>query len=293
MKTYKNNEELIEYLISKNVKITNKKDTLNKLTKYSYYSIINSYKNIFKNENNEYKDNVTFDEIFSLYEFDKNLKFIFLKYTLEIEVHIKSLIANQISKEYGIVNYLNINNLDENSDNKSKIKLINKINDEIDDDYKVHTAVTHYKDKYGYVPPFVLTKILTFGVISSYYGLLKQKDRQYIAKQFNLSDKILKQILKNLTIVRNISAHFDRLYCFRSKYYISFKSIEENYDNKANFTNLYMIIRCMNCLLDNKQKNKFNKEINRKIKKLSKKLFSIEINDILNVMGFPMNKNSL
>ena len=77
MKTYKSNEELIEYLISKNVKIINKKDTLNKLCKYSYYSIINSYKNIFKNENNEYKDVVTFDEIFFLYEFDKNLKFIF------------------------------------------------------------------------------------------------------------------------------------------------------------------------------------------------------------------------
>ena len=44
------------------------------MSKYSYYSIINSYKNIFKNENNEYKDGVTFDEIFSLYEFDKNLK---------------------------------------------------------------------------------------------------------------------------------------------------------------------------------------------------------------------------
>lgn len=293
MKTYKSDEELIEYLISKNVKITNKKNTLNKLSKYSYYSIINSYKNIFKNENNEYKDNVTFDEIFFLYEFDKNLKFIFLKYTLEIEVHIKSLIANQISKEYGIINYLNINNLDENSDYKSKIKLINKINDEIDDEYKVHTAVTHYKDKYGYVPPFVLTKILTFGVISSYYGLLKQKDRQYIAKKFKLSDKILKQILKNLTIVRNISAHSDRLYCFRSKYYISFKNVEKSYDTQDNFTNLYMIIKCMNCLLDTKQKNKFNKEINKELKKLSKKLVSIEINDVLNVMGFPMNKINL
>lgn len=108
MKQYKSNEELIEYLISKNVKITNKKSTLNKLSKYSYYSIINSYKNIFKNENNEYKDNVTFDEIFSLYEFDKNLKFIFLKYTLQIEVYIKSLIANQISKEYGIINLYKI-----------------------------------------------------------------------------------------------------------------------------------------------------------------------------------------
>lgn len=34
-------------------------------------------------------------------------------------------------------------------------------------------AVTHYIYKYGFVPPYVLVKILTFGVASSYYGLLK------------------------------------------------------------------------------------------------------------------------
>ena len=64
----------------------------------------------------------------------------------------------------------------------------------------------------GFVPPFVLVKILTFGVASSYYGLLKQSDRQAIAKYFKISDKLLKQILKNLTTIRNVAAHSDRLY---------------------------------------------------------------------------------
>ena len=81
-------------------------------------------------------------------------------------------------------------------------------------DYNIHSAITHYKDKYGYIPPFVLMKILTFGVTSRYYGLLKQKDRQEIAKYFKISDKLLKQILKNLTSIRNIAAHSDRLFCF-------------------------------------------------------------------------------
>ena len=81
----------------------------------------------------------------------------------------------------------------------------------------------------NFIPPFVLTKILTFGVISRYYGLLKQNDRQDISKYFKISDKLLKQILANLTMVRNISAHSDRLFCYRNKYYISFKNIDKNY----------------------------------------------------------------
>lgn len=43
MKEYKNNEELIDYLISKNIIINNRELALNNMEKYSYYSIINGY----------------------------------------------------------------------------------------------------------------------------------------------------------------------------------------------------------------------------------------------------------
>ncbi len=289
MKEYKTNEDLIKHLISKNVKITNKKDTLEKIEKYTYYSIINSYKMIFKNSDGNYKDNVTFDEMYALYEFDKNIKYLFLKYTLEIEMQIKALMANQISKVYGIENYLNENNLDDKFNLDIKKRLIEKINNEIEEDYKVHSAIKHYKDKYGFVPPFVLTKILTLGVVSRYYGLLKQSDRQAIAKKFKISDKLLKQILKNLTMVRNISAHNDRLYCFRNKAYLSFKEIDKNYVKNYNETNLYMIMISMKYFLKDDY-DTFKNEFLTEIKKLESKLSSISIKDILNIMGFPMNK---
>lgn len=118
--------------------------------------------------------------------------------------------ANQISKVYGLKDYLDINNLDANAKLKVKENVINRITEEINHNYIVHSAITHYKNNYGYIPLFVLTKILTFGVTSSYYGLLKQ-------------------ILKNLTSIRNIAAHSDRLFCFRDKYTLSFKTIDKNY----------------------------------------------------------------
>ena len=101
MKEYRTNEELIDYLSSKGVIVVDKEDAMKKIERYTYYSIVNTYKSIFKKKNGNYIDNVTFDEIYALFEFDKNLKSIILKYCLEIETVIKSVMANQISKVYG------------------------------------------------------------------------------------------------------------------------------------------------------------------------------------------------
>ena len=54
MKEYKNSDELLKYIISKGISVNNEEDALNKIKTYSYYSIINTYKDVFKNTNNEY-----------------------------------------------------------------------------------------------------------------------------------------------------------------------------------------------------------------------------------------------
>ena len=288
MKDYKDNNELLDILNSKGVTFRNKKKALQKIEKYTYYSIINTYKEVFKNQGN-YLNGTTFEEIYALFEFDKNLKIIFLKYVLEIEMVIKSLISNMISEKYGIKNYLNRACFDSKADTKLIQKMINSLEEEINDNYGKHSAITHYKDSYGFIPPFVLVKVMTMGQISRYYGLLKQSDRQEISKYYNISDKLLKQILLNITLVRNFSAHNNRLYTIHSKFLISFKKIDITYTNIGNSTNLYMIMKSMETLLEEKDRKKFIKSINSEINKLSKKLKVIGIEKILKIMGFPMN----
>ena len=80
MKEYRTNEELIDYLESKGVSIPNKKDAIEKIERYTYYSIVNTYKSIFKDNEGNYIDNVSFDEIYTIFEFDKELKNIIIKY---------------------------------------------------------------------------------------------------------------------------------------------------------------------------------------------------------------------
>lgn len=286
-KVYKSTDELIEILKSKNVSISDEINAKYHINKYSYYSIVNSYKWIFKNGDN-YKENATFEEIFAMYKFDKNLKIIMLKYILEVEAVIKTKIANLFAERYGLENYLEVSNFDlkENNSNIEHIeKLIEEINYEIDKGNGKHDAITHYKNKYGFVPPWVATKILSLGTISKFYGLMKQQDRQEVSKQFNISDRILKNILGNLTSVRNISAHDDRLYTYRSTFYIRLDKTKKSPD-KVLHTNMFIIIKSLELLLEEKQSIEMKKLITNELDTLKDKLTSITIDEVLKVMGF-------
>ena len=284
---YKNSDELLKYIISKGISVNNEEDALNKIKTYSYYSIINTYNDVFKNTNNEYEKNVSFDEVYALFEFDKNLRSIFLKYSLEIEIILKSLLAETISSRYGIKEYLIKENFDDTINETIVTESINVINEEINKQNGKHEAITHYIDKYGFVPPFVLIKILTLGELSKLYAMLKQSDRQSISKNFKLSDKVLRQIIINMTMIRNICAHNDRLFSFHSKFRISFKYIEKDYNE--NSVNIYMMMKCMEYLLPKEKKKEFIKLIKKEIKILDNRLNSIKIDNILNIMGFYKN----
>lgn len=101
------------------------------------------------------ENNASFEEIFAMYKFDKNLKIIMLKYILEIEVVIKTKIANLLAEKYGLEDYLNINNFDLKDDNSNLghiEKLIEDIKNEIDKGNGKYDAITHYMSKYGFVP---------------------------------------------------------------------------------------------------------------------------------------------
>ena len=182
MKEYKCTNNLIDYLIIKGVKVNDRTFSFNVIEKYSYYSIVNTYKDIFKDSNGNYIDNVTFEEIYSLYEFDKNLKLIFLKYVLEIECLIRTKISETFSFKYGIKDYLKEENFD--SCNPHVVEIIKKINNEISRQKDKHEAAKHYLNNYGYLPPYILIKILSMGELSKLFNILKQNDRQLISKFF-------------------------------------------------------------------------------------------------------------
>jgi len=191
------------------------------------------------------------------------------------------LLAEVISSKYGIENYLVSDNFDNTVGQEIIKEAITKIKDEIDKQNGKHEAIIHYLDVYSFVPPFVLVKILTLGKLSRLYTILKQVDRQSISKEFKISDILLKQIMKNMTMIRNICAHNDRLFSFHSKFLITFKIIDKNYDNKDKSTNIYMIMKSMKLLLGSDTGKEFESLIVNEIENLKSKIKSVDYNIIL------------
>lgn len=215
---------------------------------------------------------------------------IFLKNVLELELKVKGIMANVLAKNYGLKDYLNIANFDSNAKKDDINKLLKSINDEVEKNFGKHPAITHYKTVYGFIPPFVIFKILSLGEISRLYGLLKQNDKQEISKKFNISDKLLKQILINMTMARNICAHSDRLFTYHSKFFMSFRLIDTKYNITNLSTNLFMLIKSFKLFLNDNEYHSLIKEVKDEYSLFDKAVNSIDTTVILNIMGFPNSK---
>ena len=92
------------------------------LERENYYNVINGYKELFlaskatATADETYKTGTTFDEVYALYNFDRELRNIYLKYLLKLENTFKTVIAHEFSAKYGHDNYLKIENFDNSTE---------------------------------------------------------------------------------------------------------------------------------------------------------------------------------
>lgn len=226
MKKFTTYEEQIEILKNRTLTITSEQDLLNKLEDCGYYNLINGYSFLFKHENNNiYKDKVTDEDIINLYNFDKNLRTIVYKYTLNIESRLKSQISYQFSSKYGELesNYLQEINFDKDPNKKESItKLIETCKNIISagadkKNKKFRSYIHHYVNEHGHVPLWVLIRSMTLGEVSIFFANMKLEDKTQIAKKYSLTASNMQVMFKILVSFRNIVAHDERIFCAQIK----------------------------------------------------------------------------
>lgn len=305
-KPFKTYDELIDILNKRGLSISTpeeKKYAETVLSQEGYYNLVNGYSKLFlENSSNSYKDGVTLHEIYAVYQFDRILRDIFFRYILRIETHVKNLIAHSFSEQYGHSNYLLYTNFNTKTRNaKSNITaLIAEIQRQISSRTN-DPSISHYLNTYGYIPLWVLNNILTFGTISKFYSLMKTPDRQSVSKILGILDNELESELMYLSSVRNFCAHGNRLYCYRTKNPLLNTELHESMGIPTSAAgeyvcgkrDLFAAMIAMKRLLSNNDYKRMSEEIFRALGTLSKKLNVLNLNDILNEMGFPANWRQL
>ena len=303
-KIFKNLDEQIEILKNKNLIINDTNYAKEVLLRENYF-FLNGYRYPFIKsiDNKVFIDGVTFEEFYSLFLFDRRLRNIIFKNILMIENNIKSIVSYQLSKKYGYreKDYLNPNNFNYIPEKRKQVNdLLSKMKRQIKDNAVNHTATKHYINNYGYIPLWVLVKVLSFGIVSELFSILKKEDQYDIVELYDLDVNVFTNYLSILSNYRNLCAHEDILYSNRTQ-----KSIDDTkyhralnipiMDNEYIYgkNDLFSVVIIMKSMIKKDEFDLFVKEIDDLINELDSKLKSIEINKILDYMGFPINWEDL
>jgi abortive infection bacteriophage resistance protein len=114
--------------------VTDEDEARKILEEIGYYYLIAGYKNLFINPAaKKYAFGVTFNEIVAFYHFDEQLRSLFLKYILQVERHLKSLISYYFCNKYGVsqTEYPNLNNFDYAKHQNQVARLVTSLNNAI------------------------------------------------------------------------------------------------------------------------------------------------------------------
>lgn len=308
-KHYMTIDEQVNFLKNeKKLKFKSEKLAKRVLQEVGYYKLINAYKLPFI-INNQYLDNVYFEDIYNLYKFDTELKTIVFEAATNIEINFKSLLSEVISSQYGIKEkiYLKKENFapdtgkaDEYTFAQMKKHIKDSIKKQVDN---MQPAVKWYNENYKYFPFWVVVNILTIGSVSRIYGKLKDSDKIIVAKNYKLPYDYLGSYIRHINLVRNICAHNDVLYRYKSINSIpqKIKNVKDIYEKLGILKNpktgryfkgsndFLATIIIFKLLLSKENFNLFYTKFKGLLSKLKKTLSPIFYEKILDEMGLPEN----
>lgn len=303
-KTFKTIDEQIDILRGKGLIIDDEYDAKDILLRENYF-FLSGYRHPFLKDKKvrKFRENTNFRELYALFEFDRQLRNIIFKNLLIIENNMKSIFSYQLSKNYGFKerDYLKPSNFNTSNEKVRQVNdLLRKIKRQIRVNGGQHSATTHYIYNYGYIPLWVAIKVLSFGIVCELYSIMKKNDQEEIAEIFGLKVEDLLTFFPILANYRNLCAHEDILYDHRTatmiptnKYHNMLGLVMKNDEVISGKNDLFALILILKSLLRDDEFRFMLQEIDYEKSILEGKLKTIKVDDILEIMGFPLNYTKL
>ncbi|MBE6154724.1 MAG: Abi family protein [Firmicutes bacterium] len=299
-KIFKTLDEQITILRDKNLIIDDEVYVKNILLRENYF-FINGYRFPFMKSlrDRTFIEGTNFRELYALFNFDRQLRNILFKNILILENNLKSIISYELSRRYGFTEkkYLNPNNFTKDPKKSRQVNdTIKKVKRQIINNGKQHTATSHYMNNYGYIPLWVVVKVLSFGIVGELYTILKAEDQEDIAKIFNIDVESLLTYLPIIANYRNLCAHEDMCYDHKTqkeipitKYHKDLNIPKTNGEYIYGINDLFALIIILKRLLREDDFHIMLNEIFYELDYLTGRLHTIDIEKILDKMGFPKN----
>lgn len=287
-------DQQIQLLKDKKLNVENDQLAKHFLSKYSYYSLISGYKDIFKiQKNGDYKPDASLSKIVHLYLFDEFLRNTFLNEIIKVEKHIKSIYSYNFCLLYGDqqADYLNVNNYNYVRYQKEVNEFAGMVQDLLNNPSK-YSYIEYNINEYGTVPLWVIMNAITFGSIAKMYSFSTNKLQSQIAKEFpNVYTYQLNSMLKMLSKYRNVCAHGERLYNYQTRTSLKTLPVHTALSgyNPLSKNDLFNVLICLKYLSN---KEDFSATVTVLEELIKSTLPHLGINymaAVLHKMGFPAN----
>ena len=299
-KVFKTIDEQIKILQDKGLIIDDIEYARDILIRENYF-FISGYRHPFLKSKNDrfFLPNTNFNELYALFHFDRQIRNIIFKNLLIVENNMKSIFSYQLSKNYGIreKDYLKPNNFTNNPEKQRQINdLLRKMKRQIRVNGSQHSATSHYLQHYGYIPLWVVVKVLSFGIVSELFTIMKIQDQEEISKVYNVSTENLITYLPILANYRNLCAHEDILYDHRNqkaindtKYHAALNIPLQDGEYIYGKDDVFALFIILKALLRKDEFRLLLSEFSYELDILNGKLKTIKINKIMDIMGIPVN----
>ncbi len=299
-KIFKTIDEQVDILKRKDLIVDNNEKTREILFRENYF-FISGYRHLFmtKESGKKFLPGTTFEELYATFLFDRAIRNTFFKNILIVENNIKSIISYQLSRKYGFKekDYLEPQNFSQDSlQSRQVYDVLNKVKRQIRVNGRKHTATYHYIENYGYIPLWILVKVLSFGIMAEFYDILKDEDKVEISNFYKVNSEVLGIYLSLLSNFRNVCAHEDILYDHRTQRVIpdtfyheklNISSDEDGYIYGKN--DLFSLVIILKVMLRKEEFDIMIEEIKREVQSLDEAINVVPLDTILNRIGFPSN----
>ena len=209
IKTSKTFKEQLEILKNRGLIINDETSALIILKEINYYRL-SGYMLSFKTKDDLFLSNITFENVYSIYKLDKQLRLLLLDIIENIEIAFRTHISYHLAHKYGPIGYKNPKNFnDKEFHNQFLSYLKENINKNKDKEFVEH----HIKKYAGEFPIWVVVEILSFGNLSKLFKNMRNEDKEMICETYyKIPFQYIQSWLHNLSYTRNVCAHYSRLY---------------------------------------------------------------------------------
>lgn len=253
-KPFKTIDDQLEILRSRGLTIENADKAREFLSRNNYYRI--SGYSLTLRDHDVFFSSVTFQNIMDIYEFDRKLRHILLSYLDIIEVTFKSFYSYEFSMKYGPLGYLDATHF---TDEHKYSSTISKVESQKQKRLSSEAYLKHFiTDLNEDIPFWAYIDLFTISNISILYSISQPDLQKNVVAHYpfksNKARIFLQQAMKNMTIIRNLSAHGSRMFnrLFEQRPNLSRadqKLLIKNPDGTLDNAHLYSFILIMRQLL--------------------------------------------